>query len=65
MKNLLNLKVLDLRNNLLQSLPDELSQLKKLVTLDCAKNDISSIPNNFQDLKNLQVCEFCNDRLNS
>lgn len=48
-----NLKVLDLRDNKIEVLPNEISMLQSLMRLDLSNNSINSLPNSLATLANL------------
>ncbi|CAF2449410.1 unnamed protein product [Rotaria sp. Silwood2] len=53
-KNLSNLRVLEVRENLLKTLPDSLVQLPKLESLDLGSNVIEQLPNHMGNLQSLK-----------
>ena len=54
-KNLQELKYLDLNFNPIKMLPEEICELENLVELDLGKNsDLRSLPNNFNKLNKLE-----------
>ncbi|MFN8496069.1 MAG: COR domain-containing protein [Caldilineaceae bacterium] len=62
---LINLRLLDLYNNQLTSLPVELAQLTNLQLLDLDTNQLTSIPIEFAQLTNLQELYLRNNQFTS
>lgn len=52
------LKLLDLKHNKIENLPDEIQLLSSLVQLELVNNNISSIPTNLSTLKSLVWYNF-------
>ncbi len=54
-KNLKNLKILNMSNNLMTDIPAEIGQLQNLVSLNLANNLFTGLPLELGNLKNLQT----------
>lgn len=57
-RQLENLKVLDLSNNSFTGVPAEIGQLKNLEVLNLSGNPITGLPNELADLKNLKSLDL-------
>lgn len=64
-KNISNLKNLDLSNNNIDTIPKEMGHLYKLETLNLSNNRIKKIPNSFQFLSNLKTLDLRNNSIQS
>jgi Leucine-rich repeat (LRR) protein len=64
-KNLQNLKTLELDNNTLSIIPNEIGNLNNLETLDLNYNEITTIPNEIGNLKNLKSLDFYHNKIDS
>ena len=63
--NLPKLEKLDLRDNVLSSLPNSFAQLKNLQSLDLKANDLAQLPDGFQGLSSLKELNLSlNSKLN-
>uniref|UniRef100_A0A6Q2YIM1 RING-type domain-containing protein n=1 Tax=Esox lucius TaxID=8010 RepID=A0A6Q2YIM1_ESOLU len=62
--SLVTLKVLDLHENNLTSLPDDIGQLASLQVLNLEKNQIKSLPDSIGDLRHLQTLNVKGNCLN-
>uniref|UniRef100_A0A8C5WIY2 Leucine-rich repeat-containing protein 40 n=1 Tax=Leptobrachium leishanense TaxID=445787 RepID=A0A8C5WIY2_9ANUR len=58
LKHLCSISVLELRDNKLNSVPEEISTLKGLERLDLCNNDIGSLPNSLGTLPNLNSLQL-------
>lgn len=58
-----NLRFLDLENNSLKNLPDGIGDLENLQLLTLPLNEISSLPNNISNLKSLEVLGLGGNKL--
>lgn len=64
-ENLPQLKVLDLRDNKIETLPDEINMLQSLMRLDLSNNSILTIPNNLCTLAHLVSLQLDGNPLRS
>jgi Leucine-rich repeat (LRR) protein len=62
LKNLQNLKVLDLRNNPLQMFPSQLTELFKLEELHVSNCQLANLPDSFAKLQQLKTLDLSNNR---
>ncbi len=58
-----SLKIIDLRNNKIECLPEELCTLANLSKLCLDENLLSGLPHSMSKLKNLQILSASNNRL--
>lgn len=57
-RNLQNLRILDLSNNELTGVPAEIGQLKKLEILNLSNNKLTGLPYELGNLENLQTLDI-------
>ncbi len=62
---LINLQLLDLSSNILETLPVAIQRLKKLELLDVSKNELQSLPEEIGVLARLQRLDLSNNSLNA
>ena len=61
LRNLQNLKVLDLRNNVLQTFPPQLTELLKLEELHVSNCQLADLPNSLANLQQLKTVDLSNN----
>ncbi|XP_031574372.1 E3 ubiquitin-protein ligase LRSAM1-like [Actinia tenebrosa] len=65
MKDLVDVKVLDLRDNRITSLPNEIKELKSLQVLNVQNNKLKTLPTTIGALKSLQTIDLQGNNLTS